>query len=391
MKCLFVNPDYPPPMVGGSIVYFYYMHSSFSGDELCVLTSAAAGSPEFDAGLPYKVVRKKYIRRSGIDEHHLPKAINLARQFFAAWHVTLKERIGLIHMGQLYPAAFLGWLLSAVTGRPYVLSVMGEELTGLRTAGPIRRQLTLLALRRASQVFTISKFTQGVLLGRGVGAEKITVFTPGIDLGKCDPENIKEPDIVKGLRDKNILLTVGRLTERKGQDMVLKALPLVLKDFPATHYIVAGDGLDAGRLKNITAELGLEGHVTIATGLSDEEIAYLYKHCQLFVMPNRELPNGDTEGFGIVFLEAGWWGKPVIGGNAGGAPDAIDDGVTGVLVDGKSRSSIAAAIRSILQDPEKAGVMGAAGREKARGSDWRVKSDNYKAKIRDLCLKPGGC
>jgi len=373
-------------MVGGSVVYYYYLHSSFKSDEMVVLTAQAHGSLEFDASLPYRVVRRNYIKCSAVAERYLSKGISLVRQFFEARRTVGIQGIDIIHIGQLYPDAFMGWLLSMTTGRPFVLTVMGEDLTGLRSAGPIRRKLVLLALRRTVRIFTISAFAKKRLCEHGVSPGRILVLPPGFDTSKCNATGVKEVDFEVNIRDKTILLTVGRLTERKGQDNVLRALPEIIKERPDIHYVMAGNGLDEARLKGIIMELGLQNNASIVTDATNEEIAYLYKHCQLFIMPNRELASGDTEGFGIVFLEAGWWGKPVIGGRDGGVPDAVEDGVTGLLVDGNDREQLTNAILRLLGDAQLRDRMGQAGRLKSLASGWTEKS----AQLRDVLMELSG-
>ena len=387
MKCLFINHDYPPPMVGGSVVYYYYLHSSFKADELVVLTAQVPDSEIFDAKLSYRVIRKNYIKWSAINEKHLAKTINLIKQFFAAWRIIVKEEIDIIHIGNFYPGAFMGWLLSMATGKYWVVTVMGEDLTGLYTTGIIRRKIVLMALRRAERVLTISKFAGNKVIEQGVDPKIITVLLPGFDLTKCNENCAKAPDFWNVIRNKNILLTVGRLTERKGQDMVVRALPEIIKDFPDVHYIIAGAGLEETRLKDLIVDLGLQKHVTIVTDTNNDEVAYLYQHCRLFIMPNRELANGDTEGFGIVFLEAGWWGKPVIGGRDGGVPDAVEDGVSGLLVDGSNIDQISNAARRLLGDAALCQRMGQAGRLKALSIGWPAKSAQLRAVLLEAVRK----
>ena len=387
MKCLFINPDYPPPMVGGSVVYYYYLHTSFVSKELVVLTAQAAGSTEFDALLSYRVIRKSCIKWTAITEPPLVKAIDLIKQLFIAWRIIIKENIDIIHIGHFYPGAFMGWLLSKTTGRPYLLTVMGEDLTGLHAAGPIRRKLTMMALHRACGVVTISKYAVNKLAEHGVEPGRITLLTPGFDSTKCNANGTKEPSFWSGVKDKSILLTVGRLTERKGQGMVLWALPGIIKDHPDVHYVIAGAGQEEARLKDMVIELGLQKSVTIITDATDEEIAFLYQHCRLFIMPNRELANGDTEGFGIVFLEAGWWGKPVIGGRDGGVPDAVEDGVTGLLVNGNDIGQISSAILRLLGDDALCQRLGWAGQLKAKAKGWPQKSSQLKIVLQKAAVK----
>jgi phosphatidyl-myo-inositol dimannoside synthase len=388
MKFLFYCPGYPPPLIGGSLVYYYYLHSTFSADELFVLAAKRKDTEAFDHEQRCTIIRKGYINNSDARQPYIIKTMNLARIFFESWKLIFIKKIDVIHIGPLYPAAFMGALLSAVTGRPFAVTVMGEDLTRLKHTGALRRALTEWSLKKASKVIAISSFGRKLLMDGGIPDEKIILLPPGVDFGKCSKENAEEPVIWQKIKDKKVILTVGRLIKRKGQDMVLKALPDVLPIVPEAHYLIVGSGPEEAELKRIADELDLTAdHVAFLPKATDGQIAFLYEHCRLFIMPNRELPNGDTEGFGIVFLEAGFWGKPVIGGNAGGVPDAVIDGVNGLLVDGNDVKQISSALIKILGNEGLAASLGMAGHARAINENWTDKSRQYKQALADMRLK----
>jgi len=258
-----------------------------------------------------------------------------------------------------------------------VVAVLGEELATIGDADWLFRQSVLWALGKAARVFTISRFTRDMLLKHGVPPDRIVLLPPGMEPRKCDPDTIQEPAGADQLKARRILLTVGRMSLRKGQDMVLKAM-VTLTEYPDLHYVIVGQGEEEVRLRQMVAELALSERVTLVTNASDAEVAWFYKNCEIFVHPNRTLPNGDTEGFGIVFLEAGFWGKPVIGGDAGGVPDAVKDGVTGILVDGLDLAGLERAIRRLLDDPDLARVMGQNGIRNSLESSWMSRSSELR-------------
>jgi len=373
MKCLFINPDFPPPFVGGSVVYYFNIHRVFTRDELVVLTAKAPGDVEFDSALPYKVVRTDCMRWTNVVLPKWRKLIELWLQFWLARRLIRDEGIDVIHVGQMYPWLFLGRLLSLLTGCPCAVTVHGEELSTIGDADWLFRQSVFWALGKAARVFTVSRFTRDMLLKHGVPPDRIVLLPPGVDPRKCDLDNIQEPVGAEQWKCRRILLTVGRLSLRKGQDMVLKAM-VTLTEYPGLHYVIIGQGEEETRLRQMVAELALSERVTLVTNASDAEVAWFYKTCEIFVHPNRTLANGDTEGFGIVFLEAGFWGKPVIGGNAGGVPDAVEDGVTGILVDGLDLAGLERAIRRLLDDPDLARVMGENGIRNSLKSSWASRS-----------------
>jgi glycosyltransferase involved in cell wall biosynthesis len=157
-----------------------------------------------------------------------------------------------------------------------------------------------------------------------------------------------------------MLLTVARLdaSERyKGMDLVIQALPQVLTAVPDTRYVIVGDGDDRPRLESLAQAVGVTEHVCFAGVKVGDELAKYYETCDVFVMPSR------AEGFGIVFLEAMAFGKPVIGGKHGGTPDVVRDGVTGFLVEYGDVDGLAARILSLLQDEGLQKQMGQAGRQ----------------------------
>ena len=193
-----------------------------------------------------------------------------------------------------------------------------------------------------------------------------------MDLEKIQGPARIDPEIERRLAGKRVLLTVGRLVPRKGQDMVLRALPDLLDRYPDLHYVMAGgtDGPGAQArqpYEDLINRLGVGDNATLLPNLDNAGVAWLYERCEIFVMANRTMADGNTEGYGIVFLEAGAHGKPVIGGRAGGAVEAVDDGSTGILVDGNQIEDIQRAVSLLLDDPEMAARMGEAGRRKASG------------------------
>jgi phosphatidylinositol alpha-1,6-mannosyltransferase len=148
--------------------------------------------------------------------------------------------------------------------------------------------------------------------------------------------------------------------------MLIRALPLVLAHHPDAHYVIAGDGPLRPYLQRLAASVGVADKVTFAGAVSDEDLAQWYQRAAVFAMLSRESPSdGGAEGYGLTFIEAGAWGKPVVAGNSGGIPDAVVDGVTGLLVAPTDLAAIADALTRILADPEFAARLGAQGRDRA--------------------------
>jgi phosphatidylinositol alpha-1,6-mannosyltransferase len=196
---------------------------------------------------------------------------------------------------------------------------------------------------------------------------RIAIIYPFIDPDRFRP-NIDGSRVILRHRliGKRILLTVARLDEVKGIDIVMRAMPHVLDAVPDAVYLIVGDGPLRKRLKTLASELGISDRV-IFTGRVDywsEELPQYYNACDVFVMTSRGTTRkGETESFGIAYLEAGACGKPVIGSRVGGVQEAIRDGVTGMLVDPTDVRDVANAAIRLLTDDRLAREMGQKGRQ----------------------------
>jgi phosphatidylinositol alpha-1,6-mannosyltransferase len=168
------------------------------------------------------------------------------------------------------------------------------------------------------------------------------------------------------LHDGPTVLSVGRLVPRKGFDLALRSVASVSAEYPGLHYVIAGEGPEAGRLESLTRDLGLAGQVHFMGQVNERTKWAAYDACDVFVMPNRVLGGTDWEGFGIVFLEAALSGRPSIGGRTGGAGDAVVDEVTGLLVDPESPDELTGALRRLLRDGRLRDRLGRAGLDMAR-------------------------
>jgi phosphatidylinositol alpha-1,6-mannosyltransferase len=153
-------------------------------------------------------------------------------------------------------------------------------------------------------------------------------------------------------------LTVSRLVERKGHDKVLTALSFLKDKYPDLVYLIVGRGPLRKKLEELTESMNLSARVFFFENIRNEELPLFYRAADLFVMPSRELPDGDVEGFGIVYLEAGTFSKPVIAGRSGGVPEAVLHNETGILVDGENVGDIVKAVSALLDDRQKADLFG---------------------------------
>jgi len=230
-----------------------------------------------------------------------------------------------------------------------------RPLKGLRRAG----------LKRADLVLAPSSDTAGKLRDiQGVENEKIQVLHWGLDPAfvelAAEVENLPRP---ARLPKEPYILSVGRWasTERyKGFDTLVQVMPALLKAVPNLQLVLIGEGDDQPFLEHKAAEAGVKDKTHFISGLSREELAAAYRHCEVFALPSA------GEGFGLVFLEAMSMGKPVIGGNHGGTPDIIADGVSGLLVSHGNQDELTSKLKLLLGDQRLRQKMGSEARERVR-------------------------
>jgi len=247
--------------------------------------------------------------------------------------------------------------------------------------GGLRRR----ALRHASLVLAPSQDTADhVATQQGVARAKIRVLPWALDPqfeALISPGS--HPALPVDFPTGPVILAVGRwlATERyKGMDTLITALPRLLTQRPELQLVFAGAGDDRGWLQDLAEQNGVNRHVHFLTGLSYSQIAACYSACDVFALPSR------GEGFGVVYLEAMACGKPVIGGLHGGAPEVIQDGVTGYLVPHGDAIQLATSIETLLADPVRAKEMGARGRQRAENEfRFNIFAKSLKKILRDQC------
>ncbi len=255
-------------------------------------------------------------------------------------------------------------LLARLLRIPVVMLAHGNELLQLRDKSWPKQYLSL---KTADRIVAVSDYTKNLLLGLGIPEERVEVIHPGSDPDIFYPLPADEVEKVKTrfrLSNKKILLTAGGLVSRKGQDMVIKALPTVLKEFPDVVYLMLGEGEDEKYFRNLATSLGVEENVRFFGVVRDwNRLRELYNACDIYIMASRlQVSEGSVENFGIAFVEANACGKPAIGGRSGGIPEAIIEGETGLLVDPENDEEIAGAIIRLLRNPNFAAELGRKGR-----------------------------
>ena len=182
-----------------------------------------------------------------------------------------------------------------------------------------------------------------------------------------------------GLANKKVIVSVGRLVHRKGQDTLIQSLPDILKSHPSAHILLVGEGPYREHLEKLVNQLQVQNAITFIGRIQYRDLPRYICVGDIFAMPSRSRLAGlEVEGLGIVYLEASSCGLPVIAGKSGGAPDAVIEGVTGVTVDGTSAEEVAAAIIKMLDKPENSKAMGEAGRKWIQDKwSWEIWSKEF--------------
>ena len=361
---LLISVDFPPHTDGVSTISREMCRRiAERGRKVRVIGPRDRGDRDFDATQPYPVVRVP-----GYEWGYL----RFLPLLFATPWVVLRHRIRKIFAMNIAYGGVLAWALSFFVPLEYVIFSYGYEFEKVRSFPPAQR-LYLSIYRRARKIVACSHLVKERLVGFGAPPEKIEVLYPAVDLDRFQPgEAPREFLEKKGIASKRILLTVGRLIERKGHDQVIRALPEILRLFPDVLYGIVGIGPHEVRLRELVRSLNLEGHVRFLGKVPDSELVLMYRASSVFVMPSREIEaGGHVEGFGIVYLEANACGRPVIGGRSGGVAEAIREGETGLLVDPSDPREIAEKVIRLLSHPKEAEVMGGRGKEWVRQAfDW---------------------
>ncbi|BBP02832.1 glycoside hydrolase [Sulfuriferula plumbiphila] len=345
------------PTKGGTAVWFAEVYRRLSGKETHIVTADVPGAAEVDAGHPNSVHRINMRRVPWLKPESLGMYVNL---FAKSLWLALTHRFDAIHAGRALPEGLTAWLVARLTFHPVAIYAHGEELTTWGRGG--KYQAMRFALRHADHVIANSEFTRDELIKMDVNPVRITLIYPGVDVTRFRPGlacgDLRQ-SVGVGAAGK-LILSVGRLSRRKGFDQVIKSLPALVNAGLDVQYTLIGIGEDQDYLLSLAREHGVAERVHLLGQVSAADLPRWYNACDVFAMPNREI-NGDTEGFGMVFIEAAACGKPALAGQAGGTGAAVLDGVTGLQVDGTRLASVENALQQMLQSVNASAAMGQMG------------------------------
>lgn len=239
-------------------------------------------------------------------------------------------------------------LASKLTKKRFVTTVHG---IGLLTDNPIKKTMIRFYLTFPSKIICVSNYVSK-LASKFTGRNKIIIVNNGVDREKLRPTLSAALFKKKlGLKNEKILLSIGALIERKGLDIILNSIPAVLKSYPNLKYFIIGKGPEKENLTQLVKELGLEKYVVFVDGVNDNDLANFYNICDIFLLMSKTLKQKDgVEGFGIAYIEASYFGKPIIGGKSGGTADSIVNGTTGYRIKYTDKQELVNKVLTLLKN-----------------------------------------
>jgi phosphatidylinositol alpha-1,6-mannosyltransferase len=355
-----LTPDFPPAH-GGIQLFAERLAEGVKGFDTRVLTLAGPGARSYDDASPLAV------RRVSAGGSWAPAARN-ARLNAAALRSALSFRPHVTLCMHLVTSPASAAIRAALGART-VQYFHAQEIAG-------KPKLAAFAANSADVVIAVSSYTAALVSATGAKPAVLRLISPGVDLpARRPPAPVERPTFV----------TVARLRDRyKGHDVLVRSLALVRERVADVQWVVIGDGPLRAELEALARARRVEDSVRFLGAVSDEERDRWLARAALLAMPSR-LPGPGLagEGFGIAYLEAGAHGRPVVAGNVGGALDAVQDGVTGLLVDPTDPRAVAEAIVKLLVDEQLARALGEAGAQRARELAWPLIAERVEAVLRE--------
>ena len=367
-KILCITNDFGP-RAGGIETFVMGLIERAPKGSIIVYTSAQGDTTSYDQG---------WLRDFGVEVIRDSSKILLPSPWVArrVKKVIARDSIKQVFFGAAAPLGVMARGLRKKGVLNIVALTHGHEVWWAKL-WPFSSAISFIA-RNVDHLTYLGEFTKNEISKALSPKEKMKLIkiAPGIDTDHFAPVPSSaqlRKDL--GLADKKVIVSVGRLVHRKGQDILIQSMPEVLAKHPTAHILMVGEGPYRKDLTKMVSELNLIDAVTFIGRIQYKELPRYICAGDIFVMPSRSRLAGlEVEGLGIVYLEASSCALPVIAGRSGGAPDAVDEGVTGYSVDGTSTAEVSKAIIKLFDDPISAKAMGAAGRrwiiEKWRWEIW---------------------
>ncbi len=305
---------------------------------------------------------------------------------YLTWSYKTDEKFDLVHSLFEIPYAPLMARESKRMGVPFVVGAQGTY--GVKPLHDFPEKYFLkYAYRSAQAIHVPSAYTKQEILKSAGEHYDISIIHNGVDFERFNAVEAISDEFRKRFTGRKVLLTVGELKSRKGQDIVIRALKFVVKKHPEVLYVIVGKDGWKGYLERLVSELNLEQHVLFPGIVSDEDIVKYFAVCDLYVHTPRITAKYYFEGFGIVYLEAAALGKPAVATDAGGIRDAVIDGQTGYVAKDENVEEVAAYIHQLLADEGKRNKFGNSAKEYALRHSWSCIADQYIALYNKVLIK----
>jgi phosphatidylinositol alpha-1,6-mannosyltransferase len=375
-RTLLITNDFPP-RPGGIQQFVHNLAVRQPAGSLVVYASTWKGSEAFDAEQPFEVVREA----TGV---LLPTPAVAKR----AAELARAHDCDRVWFGAAAPLGLLAEGLRRRAGVERTVAITHGHEIGWAALPGARALLRRIA--RGNDVVTYLGDYQRVRLQRALGGlTSLQRLAPGVDVDKFHPGvDGSEVRARHGLTGRPVIVCVSRLVPRKGQDMLIRALPAVRRRVPGAALLLVSGGPYRPKLERLAREQGVESDVVFTGSVPWAELPQHYAAGDVYAMPCRTRAGGlDVEGLGIVYLEASATGLPVVGGDSGGAPDAVREGETGYVVGGRDVAALSARLIDLLTDGSRATAMGEAGRAWVE-KEWQWPTQA--ARLESLLAAPDG-
>ncbi len=348
MRRLFITCDYPP-IVGGQSNYFKNLWNNLDplSDRL-LLPDCSRDYCRINF-----ITNVRFVRiPSG--KTKVQRFFRITALFFAVLRECFCFRPTEVHAGQLLAGGFSCRFLHRLFGFRYFLYIFGSDVMEFTNKSLFKIMISRI-LEKSSAIIACSKYTAEYLKENYNKIPRVSVVNPGVEerfFINVNENKIQELKYRYSIAGREVLVTVGRLVERKGHDIVIKALPGILKDVPTIHYLIAGEGPNELYLKQLAEKTGVSNRITFCGSIPEADITAYYQVSKVFIMVSRHLKEqGDIEGYGIVYIEANASGLPVIAAMEGGVLDAVTHNVNALLIkDPQSIDEVQKAVVTLFKD-----------------------------------------
>jgi len=352
---LFITNDFGP-RAGGIETFVHGLIERLPKGSVIVYTSAQPNAAEFDA---------KWLEDFGVEviRDHSKILLPTPSVIKSCQKIISNRKLSKVAFGAAAPLGVMARAMRRAGAQTIVALTHGHEVWWSKVP-PFTLAIRYMS-RNLDAIAYLGNYTKGEISKalRKSDVSKLVQIAPGIDVEHFVPTDSSKLRAELGLTNKSVIISVGRLVHRKGQDKLIASLPAIKAAVPNVHLVLVGVGPRQAYLEKLAVKLRVADCVTFIGRINYAELPKYICVGDIFAMPSRSRFFGlEVEGLGIVYLEASACGLPVVGGSSGGAPDAVLVGETGVVVDGTKTLEIAEACIELLNNPELCALIGANGR-----------------------------